>query len=72
MKFEGFPGNAPLLRSKVRLRVSPLSATEVHACLEIPSVLWSRANAPEWGYLMTLEVTDGVVAPGEVVRVGLP
>ena len=39
--------------------------------LEMPRALWARSDAAEWGYLMRLEVDDGVLAPGEPVQVGL-
>ena len=39
--------------------------------LEMPRVLWARSDAPEWGYLVRIEVVDGLLAPGERVQVGL-
>jgi len=88
------------------LRISPESATEVHAWLDSsaaaqrsglsarirrssgkrlvgrvqsvgverlqkPNSIWARSDAPEWGYLMRIEVAEGVLGPGEPVSVGL-
>ena len=95
-----------LLAGEPVLRVSPVTAIEVHAWLdsgapriggrdlakirgangrqltgvvksvgaerlEMPRSLWARSDAPEWGYLMRIEVPTGSLAPGEPVLVGL-
>ncbi len=39
--------------------------------LQMPKSLWARADAPEWGYLIRVEVAAGELAPGEPVFVGL-
>lgn len=39
--------------------------------LQLPEELWQRAGAPEWGYLARIELTEGSLAPGEMVQVGL-
>lgn len=38
---------------------------------ELPRSLWVRSNAPEWGYLLRIEIADGSLAPGEPVQIGL-
>lgn len=39
--------------------------------LQLPQELWQRGNIPEWGYLARIELTQGALAPGEPVQVGL-
>lgn len=39
--------------------------------LQMPRALWSRSDAPEWGYLVRLEIVEDVLAPGEPVSVAL-
>lgn len=39
--------------------------------LQMPRSLWARSDAPEWGYLVRIEVAEDALAPGEPVQVGL-
>lgn len=39
--------------------------------LLLPEELWLRANAPQWGYRIRVQISEGVLTPGEPVQVSL-
>ncbi|MCH9650502.1 MAG: HlyD family secretion protein [Deltaproteobacteria bacterium] len=39
--------------------------------LLLPEALWLRANTPQWGYRLRIQLSEGVLTPGEPVQVSL-